>query len=118
MTLNFSLNDSPLFANPKGSRNPSDLSVFQMHQPAGVERMYRLTGQVFHQRLALISLKEVLSTLHQTENRTTDPLATLIALRAAAVQSSQKLKRDWVQVARALQVHLVLAIVCTRRAVR
>lgn len=89
MTLNYSLNDSPLFANRKDSQNPSDLSAFQMHQPARVERMYRLTGQVFHQQLALLSLKEVLSTHHQTENRTTDPLATLIALRAAAAQSSE-----------------------------
>jgi len=64
MTLNYSLNDSPLFANPKDCRNPNDLSVFQMHQPAGVERMYLLTGKVFHQRLALISLKEVLSLHH------------------------------------------------------
>lgn len=95
MTLNCSLNDSPLFANPKDSRNRSDLSVFQMHQSAGVAPMYRHTGQqVFHQRLALISPKEVPSTHHQTENRTTDPLATLIALRAAALQSIQKSKRD------------------------
>jgi hypothetical protein len=73
MTSNFSLNDSLLFANPKGSQNLSDQSVFQMRQLAGGGRMSRLTGQVFHQPVGQINLREVLSTLPRTENRTTDP---------------------------------------------